>query len=362
MGKPGHSPTHLPTVPQQRILVACHNLVLTGGLLRFERVGSILRDWGHEVAFVVLAEDPGPAEMETSLPALSFDQAAAVRWDAVMVPGAGFPEQTIEKLRVFKREKFGVRVQHILNDRSRAHWFKEVNQSFAPHIVIFNNLDWPAGSFMDLEADRFHVLLGAVDLQGFRPRAQRSHPLSEGKWIVGGLAAKNPGPLVEALAELPHEVCLRLFGPDSHGLSTIHRHLIESGRLELTGALHGEDLQNFYREVDCVVMTETFAGWANLVAESMASGVPAICTRHGTAPFAHHEQTALVLEEPNPKAIATAIGRLMNDAALCQRLTERARETISMFAWDNYARQMLGLILPDSDRHTGDQALRKVII
>lgn len=338
-------------IRRQRILVACHSLILTGGLLRFERTGSVLCDWGHEVAWVTLAEDPGSADIESVLPVLSLDQAAARRWDTVMVPGAGFPDQTIEKLGIFKQENFGVRVQHVLNDQSRVLWFKKVNQSFAPHVVIFNNLDWPVDSFTDFEANRFHVLLGAVDLQAFRPRTSRSHPLFAGKWIVGGQAGKNPQPLVEALAELPDQVSLRLFGPDSHGLATIYQQLIDSGRLELTGPLHGEDLYNFYRDVDFVAMTEVFAGWANLVAEAMASGVPVICTPQGTTPFARHEETALVVDVPNPTAIAAGLRRLMDDASLCRRLTDKARETISAYSWDSYARQMLELIQLDSYRH-----------
>lgn len=34
-----------------RLLVACDHLALTGGLLRFERVGRVLARRGHEVAF-----------------------------------------------------------------------------------------------------------------------------------------------------------------------------------------------------------------------------------------------------------------------------------------------------------------------
>lgn len=41
-----------------RLLVACHELVLSGGLLRFERLGQALRSMGHELAFLTLAANP----------------------------------------------------------------------------------------------------------------------------------------------------------------------------------------------------------------------------------------------------------------------------------------------------------------
>ena len=277
-----------------------------------------------------------------------------MRWDGIMVPGAGFPDETIEKLAVFREAKFGVRVQHVLNDQVGREGFQKVNQYFAPHVVIFNNLHWPVGSFTSFEADRFHVLLGGVDLQAFRPSTYRTHPPATGKWIVGGLANKNPWPLIDALADLPAEVVLRLYGPDTDPLVGKYGELIDSGRLELTGPLHGEDLCRFYREVDIVVMTEAYAGWANLVAEAMASGVPVACTAHGTGAFARHEETALVMRTPEPPTIAAAIRRLMRDSALCRYLTERAREAISAYSWESYAQQLLRLVQgvhSDGHRH-----------
>jgi glycosyltransferase involved in cell wall biosynthesis len=327
----------------QRFLVACHNIVLSGGLLRFDRVGRVLRHWGHEIAFVVLA-DGADAKRPTALPVLSLDEAAATSWDAVMVPGAGFPAETLERFEVFRHENFGVRVQHILSDQTRRPRYKIVNEAFSPHILIFNNLYWPAGSFAELRADRSHVLLGAVDVHSFRPAAHRSHPLTAGQWIVGGLAKVNPQPLLETLEDLPSGVVLKLFGPDVRGLAKTHQDLIRRGRLELIGPLHGDDLYRFYHDVDCVVSAATVAGWCNLAAEAMASGVPVICTPHGTGAFARHEDTALIVETPTLPALAGAVRRVMEDPTLCQRMAARGRSTIAAYSWETYTRQLLALL------------------
>jgi hypothetical protein len=175
-----------------------------------------------------------------------------------MVPGAGFPDETIVRFANFRQPQFGLRVQHILNDQQRLAAFKAVNQSFAPHVVIFNNDAWPPESFTNFFADRFHILLGAVDVAKFRPVATRMTRVD--RWIVGGQAGKNPAPLIESLSLLGPEVSVRLFGPDRFGLAQQHPDLIESGRLELVGRLLGDDLCRFFHRVDCVVTTETMAG------------------------------------------------------------------------------------------------------
>ncbi|MCC2675403.1 MAG: hypothetical protein K0R58_2350 [Ramlibacter sp.] len=334
----------------RRILIACDRVVAAGGLFRFDRAGRVLQEWGHEVAFVSLS-DRREADFDTALPVLTFGEAAARTWDAVMVPGAGFPEPIIRRFSELRHPRFGVRIQHVLNDQSRRAAFQEVNAQLAPHVVVFNNLAWPAGSYTEFSGDRFHVLLGAVDSRRFRPAPYRAHPLTAGRWVVGGLANKNPESLVEALQLLPEDVTLRLFGHDTSGLAGRHADLMAAGRLQLAGPIGTDDLAEFYRRVDCVVSAETFAGWANLAAEAMASGVPVVCTRPGTEAFAEHLETALVVEQPAPRDLADAILRLRNDAALCSALADEGRRRIEEWPWERYARDLLQHCAHDGKHH-----------
>lgn len=347
--------THVdvPAVPTRplRVLVACERIVLSGGLLRMDRIARALVPWGHHFAFLALDDGAPVRERETDLPVLDWNAAAAAQWDAVMVPGAGFSDTTIARLADLRSPNFGVRVQHVLNDRTRRERFQHVNATLVPDVVVFNNLDWPAGTFADFHGRRFHILLGAVDTEAFRPTAYRSHPLRPHEWIVGGQATKNPEPLIEALRLLGAGVTLRLFGHDHLGLAPRHADLVAAGRLQLVGALDEDALPSFYRGVDCVAMVERNAGWANLAAEAAASGVPLICTPHGTAAFARHEDTALVVAEPDAAELAGAIARLRADASLCVYLAERAREAIAAFSWRDYSRELLRLIARNDTFH-----------
>ena len=325
----------------KRILVACDELVVAGGLYRFERFGRVIHRFGHQLAFVALKRGP-LRNRATDFPVLTLEQAAGQSWDATFVPGAGFPPATIERFAELRADSFGVRVQHILNDTTRRTGFLLVNRSFAPHVVIFNNRHWRPGQFVDFAADAFHFLEGGVDLEALAPDPGRLARQPGQRFTIGGLANKNPAPLLEAARLCGPEVHLRLFG-QADGLAECARDLMESGRLDLEGVLDESRLPGFYASVDAVVHTETFAGWANLAAEAMASGVAVICTPHGTGAFAEHEETALLVAEPSAEAIAGAILRLKNDPALAIHLARHARRRISAFSWTGYSADLLRL-------------------
>jgi glycosyltransferase involved in cell wall biosynthesis len=330
----------------KHLLVACDRIVLSGGLLRFDRLGVILRKWGHTLAFTCFSSEAPCMQLQS--PIISLNRAFKMKWDAIMIPGAGFPDNTISRFSIFRNDNFGVRVQFILNDQSLRYHFLAVNNSFRPHIVIFNNTQWPSGSFTDFTADSFFVLLGAVDTQLFAPKDTRSYPLNSDFWIIGGQTAKNPEPLIDALRYLSSSVRLLLFGVKNQLLVEKYRSLIDSSHLVLVGPLTDDKtLSDFYHGVDCIVMTETNAGWSNLVAEAMASGVPVICTCHGTTPFAKHEETALICSTPTPLNIANALNRIIENPALGIRLANKARTIIAMYPWDDYAQKLLNLIWPD---------------
>jgi len=265
-------------------------------------------------------------------------------WDAVMTPGAGFPSDFIQRINAFRDERFGIRVQHILNDPTKRDRFLEVNKAFKPHLVIFNNLAWPPGTFTEFQAERFHALPGAVDVGRFRAAGHNDHD----GFVIGALMNKNPEPLLAALDGLPDDVKIRFFGRDPGGVRKDHADAFASGRVEWAGVLEDDALPDYYAGLDCVVSTENFAGWSNLCAEAMAAGVPVVCTPHGTEAFAEHERTALVIETPEPASIAAAVERLRTDPELSQRLSAAARERIAAFDWKDYARDLLGLLSPET--------------
>jgi glycosyltransferase involved in cell wall biosynthesis len=305
-------------------------------MLRFERFGRVASRWGCEVCYIAFADMPR-SFFRTQFDVLSITAAERRSWDMTMVPGAGFPYGTISRMRLLQNPVFGMRVQHILNSPAMAQKFFSVNRSFNPHVVIFNNRHWSRTAQNALSAGGFAVVEGAVDAGTLAPG--RRSLSREGSVIIGGLANKNPGPLLAAVRQMPARYVLRLFG-DPREARSLGGDLLACGRLELVGLLDEEELSSYYSGLDCVVHTEAFAGWSNLAAEALACGVPLICTPHGTGAFAEHEKTALVVE-PHAEAIKSALERLCADRILAQALVRLGREKIESFTWERYARELL---------------------
>jgi len=314
-----------------------------GGLMRVDRLSQQLCAWGHDTAFLKLSTE-AVDQRATKLPILSLTQAKSEHWDFTLLPGAGFPTTTIQKFSELKSSNFGTRVQLILNDLSRIESFLAASHSFAPDITIANTPVWDSAAQSAFKTKRFYILEGAVDTSIFAPKPYRTLPEQNSPWRIGGLANKNPLPLIEALRKLPDRFQLILFGPDRHNLKTAHSDLIQTGRLSLVGKLNPKALTEFYHQVDCICMTELFAGWANLVAESMASGVPVVCTEHGTQAIAYHEKTALLLLAPTARNIKLEISKLAEDPDLCAKLAQAARKHIISYSWDIYAQNFLRLL------------------
>lgn len=93
-----------------------------------------------------------------------------------------------------------------------------------------------------------------------------------------------------------------------------------------------EKVADLYRMADVFVSAERNAGWANTVAEAMASGVPVIATRSGTRDIVIHGETGLVVWR-HPWFIRRALALLYRDETLRLKLREKAREKIAGFSW-----------------------------
>ncbi len=328
----------------KKILVAWFNFSINGGISRFINVAKVLNRVGYQVRFLSLTNNTHTDWQNFPGEILTYEQASSQTWDAVMVPGAGENDQTLSLLALLKLPRFGVRVQHILNDTSLYSRFALVNKLFAPHIVVANNSHWQLKDFRKLSADAFHFLPGAVDGDLFYPAPFKSFPAQPSEWAIGGFATKNPLPLLQALELLPDEYTLHLFGAAPPGLAGQFANWQRQGRVRFYGPLYGEDLRNFYQTIDIFVSTETRAGWCNSAAEAMACGVPSIVTPHGTIDFAENMGTALVLPEVNSRAIADSIRRLTADPTLAGGIAFRAAQRMRSFTWLSYASQLLSII------------------
>lgn len=334
-----------------RLLVAWFTFSLNGGIGRFVHLAGALERMGHTVGFASLIDQTETPWPQLNGKILTLQQALAQRWDAVMIPGAGAPPEWFDRMALLHDDRFGTRVQHILNDPSLYAAFSKMNDKLKPHVVIFNNSHWNLSDYGDLEADAFYVEPGAVDLEVHFPTYDRPFPLRPPEWHIGGIATKNAQPLLSALDLLPHGYRLHLFGAVPNELGPALTPWVQRQRVVLHGALFGADLAAFFRSLDLVVTTEVRAGWCNTAAEAFANRIPCIVSRPGTIDFARHHHNCLLLETVTPEAIARAVLELTGDPKRMEEMARRAFETIQAFSYDDYARRILTRVQKPAFRH-----------
>jgi len=93
---------------------------------------------------------------------------------------------------------------------------------------------------------------------------------------------------------------------------------------------HRSDVPQILAEATVSVLPSHSEGLSNALLESMAAGIPIVATRVGGNPELVIEGvTGLLVPPQEPKLLADAIGRLLNDKALAQRMGEKAKQIAS---------------------------------
>ncbi len=109
------------------------------------------------------------------------------------------------------------------------------------------------------------------------------------------------------------------------------------GRVFLPG--RAGNVSDWYRRADLYVMSSRFEGFPNTLGEAMAHGCAAVSFDCDTGPrdIIRHDVDGLLVPNCDVAALADALGRLMADEALRQRLAGRAIEVRERFSIEKIA-------------------------
>jgi glycosyltransferase involved in cell wall biosynthesis len=105
-----------------------------------------------------------------------------------------------------------------------------------------------------------------------------------------------------------------------------------AGSLRLTGWVSEAELEGLYRLASCVALPSLAEGFGLPVLEAMTRGVPVACSSAGALSEVAGD-AALLFDPLDPGAIAAAIGSLLDDPGLAERLASAGRGRAAGFTW-----------------------------
>ncbi|WBB50679.1 glycosyltransferase family 4 protein [Verrucosispora sp. WMMA2044] len=196
-----------------------------------------------------------------------------------------------------------------------------------------------------LPAERVHVAPPGVDPA---PPAPGSATGSALLCVAAVARHKGHDVLVEALTTVTdRHWTLTCVGPLHREPEFVHRlrERITAGRLgdriRLTGPLVGDRLHAAYAAADLLVHPSRGETYGMVVTEALARGVPVLATAVGGLPdalgrTAAGDRPGLLVPPDDPTALATALRRWLDDAALREQLRHAAvRRRDTLADWDS---------------------------
>jgi rhamnosyl/mannosyltransferase len=183
------------------------------------------------------------------------------------------------------------------------------------------------------------VVPSGIDLTPFGPLDHASPRAVELRERLGGPFVlfvgrlryyKGVDVLLRAMTQVRGRAVIVGDGPMRDSLQALHRELELGERVRFLGSIDDAGLHRHLEAADVGVLPSTHPSEAlglSLV-EYMASGMPAVCTELGTGTtfVNRHGETGLVVPPGDPRALAGAIQRLLDDEALRRRLGAAGRE------------------------------------
>ncbi len=150
---------------------------------------------------------------------------------------------------------------------------------------------------------------------------------------------KSQDTLIRALGALPPDVRLVLPGtPTAYEdrLRDLAGELGVSERVRFPAWVDAPDLEGLYRLATCFILPSTLEGFGLPVLEAMARGVPVACSDRASLPEVAGD-AALLFDPAVQDEVTGAVGRLLAEPALRERLAAAGRARAAQFTWERTA-------------------------
>lgn len=148
-------------------------------------------------------------------------------------------------------------------------------------------------------------------------------------WAFADLAARRP------------EARLEIIGPDFQRghYQRLAARLRLGASVRFHGALRGDEARALLSKARLFVSASRHETYGIAILEAMAARVPVLATRTGVGRELRHGRDAWLVPTGDARALARALVRLWEDAALRRRLAQGARRYAAAKTWERRARE-----------------------
>ena len=150
---------------------------------------------------------------------------------------------------------------------------------------------------------------------------------------------------LEAIADAPwHLTCVGDVDRGDGWMDVLSVQISDSGltrRILFTGELDREPLDARYDAADVFVLPTWYEGYGMAVAEALARGLPVVSTATGAIADLVGEDAGILVPPGDASALSRALGAIISDRVLRERLAEGARRARARLpSWDDAAALM----------------------
>jgi len=119
-------------------------------------------------------------------------------------------------------------------------------------------------------------------------------------------------------------------GPERSALEELARRLGISKRVRFAGRREQEDVVGLLHLADVFVLPSYYEGFGVALLEAQAAGLPVVAAEvGGVREVLDGGRTGLLVPPADPEALAEAVGRVLNDRSLADRLARAGRERVA---------------------------------
>ncbi|MCE7864001.1 MAG: glycosyltransferase [Bacteroidetes bacterium CHB5] len=189
-----------------------------------------------------------------------------------------------------------------------------------------------------------------VELKNFPYKRTQVRPFSL-LWVRAFSEIYNPHMAVQVLQQVKMTLptaTLTMVGPDKGCLKDTIDLITRLGLtndVAIVGPVKNDELHKYYQSHDVYLNTTSYESFGVAVVEAASCGVPVVSFRVGEIPYLWmDEKNILLCNMGDVEAMANQVLRILNDRALSNQLSVRARERAEEFAWDNIKQHWFKLL------------------